>query len=347
MRSTVCKAKLGCDAGHRIMKHRAQSREQKRRRVRGDRVISKRPKITVVGSGNVGSTVAQYVARRELGDVVLTDILEGVAAGKALDMQESAPLDGFDSQLQGTVDYDLTDRSDIVVITAGSGRKPGMNRDDLAQSNAKVVRQVVREIVVRSPDAQLILVTNPCDVMSYVAYRESGFPAERVIGLGGVLDSSRFRAFIALELDVSMEDVSALVLGGHGDEMVPLPRYSYVSGIPIETLLDRQKIDRIIERTRHGGTEIVRHLTIGGAYYAPGSSILQMIEAIVKDRRRILPCSAYVTGQYGVHDLFLGVPVLLGGHGAERIVELELTKEEQAALHRSADNIRRVIGQLS
>lgn len=305
-----------------------------------------RPKITVVGSGNVGATVAQYVAGRELGDVVLTDIVDGVAAGKALDMQQSAPLEGFDSHLQGTTDYDLTAHSDIVVITAGSGRKPGMNRDDLAQANANVVRHVVNEIVARSPEALLIMVTNPCDVMSHIAYRASGLPAQRVIGLGGVLDSARFRAFIALELDVSMEDVSALVLGGHGDEMVPLPRYAYVSGIPVEDLMNQSAIERIVARTRQGGTEIVRHLSTGGAYYAPGSSIIQMLEAIVKDKRRILPCSAYVSGQYGVEDIFLGVPVLLGKNGVERIVELDLSQDERSALHRSADNIRRVLAQL-
>ncbi len=309
-------------------------------------MILKRPKITVVGSGNVGATVAQYVARRELGDVVLTDIVSGVAAGKALDLQQSSPLDGFDSRLQGTTEYDLTAHSDIVVITAGSGRRPGMTRDDLAQVNANVVRQVVNEIVARSPEALLIMVTNPCDVLSHIAYRESGLPAQRVIGLGGVLDSARFRAFIALELDVSMEDVSALVLGGHGDEMVPLPRYAYVSGIPLDDLMHRSAIERIVERTRQGGTEIVRHLSTGGAYYAPGSSILQMLEAVVKDKRRILPCSAYVTGQYGIDGIFLGVPVLLGKNGVERIVELELSRDEQAALRRSADNIRRVINQL-
>ncbi len=309
-------------------------------------MMRKRPKITVVGSGNVGATVAQYAALKELGDIVLTDIVEGVPQGKALDMQESAPLEGFDSRIIGSNNYDDTEGSDVIVITAGIARKPGMSRDDLVDTNVKVIRQVVREVASRSPDAHIVLVTNPSDVMAQIAFRESGFPAQRIIGLGGVLDSARFRTFIALELGVSFEDVTAFVLGGHGDDMVPLARYSYVSGIPIEKLLDQATIDRIVQRARQGGAEIVNYLKTGSAYYAPGASIVQMIESIIRDKRRILPCSAYVTGQYGISDLFLGVPVMLGRNGVEKVVEIELTDDERAALHKSADGVRRVLSRL-
>lgn len=306
----------------------------------------RRHKITVVGAGNVGATVAQYAALKELGDIVLTDIVEGVAKGKALDMQESASIEGFDSIITGTTGYEETEGSDLIVITAGIARKPGMSRDDLVDTNVKVIRAVMKEIVLRSPNAIMILVTNPSDVMAQVAFRESGFPAERIIGLGGVLDSARFRTFIALELGVSFEDVSAFVLGGHGDDMVPLPRYSYVSGIPIDKLMNQTTIDRLVQRAREGGAEIVNHLKTGSAFYAPGASIVQMMEAIIKDKRRILPCSAFVTGHYGVQDQFLGVPVMLGRNGVEKIVEIDLTDSEIAALHKSAQGVRRVLSQL-
>jgi malate dehydrogenase len=306
----------------------------------------KRPKITVVGAGNVGATVAQYAALKELGDIVLTDIVEGVPQGKSLDMQESAPLEGFDSRILGSNEYDATGGSDVIVITAGIARKPGMSRDDLVDTNVKVVRSVIKEVAPRSPDAVLVLVTNPADVMAQVAFKESGFAPEKIVGLGGVLDSARYRSFIAMELNVSFEDVSGFVLGGHGDDMVPMPRYSYVAGIPIDKFLDKETIDRIVQRARQGGAEIVNYLKTGSAYYAPGASIVQMIESILKDKRRILCCSAYVTGQYGVHDLFLGVPVMLGKHGVEQIIEIDLTDEERAALHKSADGVRRVLSQL-
>ncbi len=306
----------------------------------------KRPKITVVGSGNVGATVAHYLALKELGDVVITDIVEGVPQGKALDLQEAAPVEGYDSLITGANSYDDSADSDVVVITAGIARKPGMSRDDLMDTNVKVVRSVVKEIASRSPNAQLVLVTNPSDVMAQVAYHESGFAPEKIIGLGGVLDSARFRTFLALELGVSFEDVTGFVLGGHGDDMVPLTRYSYVSGIPVETLLDKATLDRIVQRTRQGGAEIVNYLKTGSAYYAPGASIVQMVESIIKDKRRIMPCSAYVKGEYGVNDLFLGVPVMLGKDGVEKIYEIELTAEEKAALHKSAEGVRNVLSKL-
>lgn len=306
----------------------------------------RRPKITVVGAGNVGATVAQYASWKELGDIVLTDIVDGVPQGKALDMQESAPVEGFDSRIVGTNSYEETAGSDVIVITAGIARKPGMSRDDLVGTNVKVIRQVIKEVATRSPDAHLILVTNPSDVMAQVAFRESGFPPNRIIGLGGVLDSARFRTFIAQELNVSFEDVSAFVLGGHGDDMVPLARYSYVGGIPIDKLLDQATIDRIILRARQGGAEIVNYLKTGSAYYAPGASIVQMVESIVKDKRRIMPCSAYVNGEYGVKDLFLGVPVMLGKNGVEKIIEIELTTAEREALHQSAEGVRSVLDKL-
>ncbi|KUO95895.1 malate dehydrogenase [Ferroacidibacillus organovorans] len=306
----------------------------------------KRAKITVVGSGNVGATVAQYASMRELGDIVVTDIVEGIPQGKALDMMESSPVLGFDATITGTNDYDATADSDVIVITAGIARKPGMSRDDLMDTNVKVIRSVIKEVAPRSPNAKLVLVTNPSDVMAQVAFRESGFAPERIIGLGGVLDSARFRTFIAMELGVSVKDVTAFVLGGHGDDMVPLPRYSYVSGIPIETLLDQATIEKLVLRARQGGAEIVNFLKTGSAYYAPGASIVQMIESILKDQKRILPCSAYVTGQYGVTDLFLGVPVMLGKDGVEKIVEIELSEAERSALHKSADGVRSVLAKL-
>jgi malate dehydrogenase len=306
----------------------------------------KRSKITVVGAGSVGATVAQYAAIKELGDIVLTDIVEGIPQGKALDMQESAPLFGFDCTITGTNSYDETAGSDVIVITAGIARKPGMSRDDLVDTNVKVIRQVIKEVVPRSPDAFLVLVTNPSDVMAQVAFKESGLGPERIIGLGGVLDSARFRTFIAQELNVSFKDVTAFVLGGHGDDMVPLARYSYVAGVPLDKMMDQATIDRLVSRARQGGAEIVNHLKTGSAWYAPGASIVEMVESVLKDKRRILPCSAYVDGQYGVKDLFLGVPVMLGRNGVEKVIEIELTEAERQALHKSADGVRRVLSQL-
>ena len=306
----------------------------------------KRAKITVVGAGNVGASVALYAAMKELGDIVITDIVEGVPQGKALDMQEAAPVIGFSNNITGANSYDETADSDVIVITAGIARKPGMSRDDLVDTNVKVIRSVVKEVAPRSPNAKLVLVTNPADVMAQVAFQESGFPAERIIGLGGVLDSARFRTFIALELGVSVEDITAVVLGGHGDDMVPLVRYTYAGGIPVETLLSKETLDKIVARTRQGGAEIVNYLKTGSAYYAPGASIVQMVEAMLRDQKRILPCSALVRGEYGVNDLFLGVPVLLGKNGVEKIMEIELTEDEKVALHKSAEGVRKVLSKL-
>jgi malate dehydrogenase len=305
-----------------------------------------RPKITVVGAGNVGATVAQYAVERELGDVVLVDVIEGVPQGKALDLLQTGPIHGYDSSLTGANGYDDTAGSDIVVITAGLARKPGMTRDDLLFKNAEIVGSVVDQLVTRSPTAILILVTNPLDAMVQLAWKRSGFPPERVIGMAGVLDSARFRTFIARELDVSVENVSAFVLGGHGDTMVPLPRYSTVAGIPITDLLPKDRIDALVKRTAAGGAEIVNLLKTGSAYYAPGAATVEMVEAILKDKKKILPCAAYLSGQYGVTGLYVGVPVKLGRTGVERIIEITLTPEEQAAFQKSADAVRELVEKL-
>lgn len=308
----------------------------------------RRNKISVIGSGFTGATTALYLAQRELGDVVLLDMEEkvGPTKGKALDMQETAPIQGFDSWVTGTSDYADTADSDVVVITAGIARKPGMSRDDLVATNANVMRSVVKEIARYSPDAILIVLTNPVDAMTYAAFKESGFPKERVIGQSGVLDTARFRTFVAQELNVSVKDVSGFVLGGHGDEMVPLVRYSYAGGIPLEKLIPYERIEQIVERTRKGGGEIVQLLGDGSAYYAPAAAIVEMVEAIVKDQRRILPAIAYLEGEYGFHDLYLGVPTILGKHGIEQVLELDLTDEEKAALSKSADSVRSVLSVL-
>jgi malate dehydrogenase len=308
--------------------------------------MAARPKIAVVGAGNVGATVAQYAVERELGDVVLVDVIEGVPEGKALDLAETGPIHGYDSRLVGSNGYEETADSDVVVITAGLARKPGMTRDDLLFKNAEIVGGVVEQIARRSRNAILILVTNPLDAMVQLAWKRSGFPPERVIGMAGILDSARFRTFIAWELGVSVENVTAFVLGGHGDTMVPLPRYSTVAGIPITELLTGEKIDELVKRTANGGAEIVNLLKTGSAYYAPGASTVEMVEAILRDKKKILPCAAYLNGQYGVRGLYVGVPVKLGRGGVEQVIEIRLTAEEQTAFQRSADAVRELVEKL-
>jgi malate dehydrogenase len=305
-----------------------------------------RPKVTVIGAGNVGASVAQYTVERELADVVLVDIVEGLPQGKALDLLEAGPIHRYDSRLSGSNQYDPTAGSDIVVITAGLARKPGMTRDDLLFKNAEIVGAVVDQVAPRSPKAILIVVSNPLDAMTYLAWKRSGFPKERVVGMAGILDSARFRTFIAMELDVSVENVSAFVLGGHGDTMVPLPRYSTVAGIPITELLSKERIDAIVQRTRDGGAEIVNLLKTGGAFYAPGAAVTEMIEAILKDKKKILPCCAHLNGEYGVKGLFVGVPVKLGRGGIEKIIEISLTPEEQTALSKSVGAVRELVEKL-
>ncbi|OLE38908.1 MAG: malate dehydrogenase [Candidatus Rokubacteria bacterium 13_1_20CM_2_70_7] len=305
-----------------------------------------RPKITVVGAGNVGATVAQYAVEKELGDVVLVDVIEGVPQGKALDLLQAGPIHGYDSTLTGSNGYEETADSDIVIITAGLARKPGMTRDDLLFKNAEIVGAVVEQVVPRSRNAILVLVTNPLDAMVQLAWKKSGFAAERVIGMAGVLDSSRFRTFIARELGVSVENVTAFVLGGHGDTMVPLPRYSTVAGIPITDLLPPERIEALVKRTREGGAEIVNFLKTGSAYYAPAASVVEMVEAILKDKKKILPCAAYLDGQYGVRGLYVGVPVKLGRCGVEQIIEIKLTSEEQTAFQQSAAAVRELVDKL-
>ena len=300
-------------------------------------------KVSVIGSGNVGATVARSIADKELADVVVLDILEGVPQGKGLDMLEACPIEGSDARVLGTNDYADTAGSDVVVITAGLARKPGMSRDDLLHTNAGIIKSVTAAVVTHSPDCIMIPVTNPLDAMCQVVYRESGFPRERVVGMAGVLDSARMRAFIADALKVSVENTHAFVLGGHGDTMVPLPRYSTVAGIPITELLDQETIDAIVTRTANGGAEIVKLLGTGSAFYAPGSAVVEMVEAILKDKKKILPCAVYLQGEYGVRDLFVGVPVKLGAGGAEQIIEIGLQTDEQAALDRSAAAVKELI----
>jgi malate dehydrogenase len=305
-------------------------------------------KITVIGAGHVGATAAQRIAEKELAnEVILVDVVDGLPQGKGLDMYESAPVEGFDTKVFGTNSYDLTANSDIILITAGIARKPGMSRDDLQKTNADIVKTCTQQAVAKSPQAIIIVVSNPLDVMTYVAMKVSGFERHRVLGMAGVLDSARFRTFIAMEMNVSVEDVSAFVLGGHGDSMVPLPRYSTVAGIPLPDLMDQATIDRLVKRTRDGGIEIVNYLKTGSAYYAPSSSAVQMIEAIVRDKKRILPCSAWLKGEYGQNDVFLGVPVKLGKGGLEEIIQIKLTAEEQAALNKSGADVRASIAKLS
>ena len=287
-------------------------------------------KVTVVGAGNVGATVAQRLAEKELCDVVLIDVIEGVPQGKALDLAEAAPIEKHDAHLTGTNGYEASQGSDIVIITAGIARKPGMSRDDLVSTNAGIVKDVTQKVAERSPDAIIIVVSNPLDAMCHVAYEACGFPKNRVIGMAGVLDSARFRTFIAMELDVSVENTTAFVLGGHGDTMVPLPRYSTVAGIPITELMSQERIDALVARTATGGAEIVGLLKTGSAYYAPASAAVEMAESILKDKKKILPCAVYLEGEYGINGLFVGVPVKLGKNGVEQIIEITLTGEEPA-----------------
>ncbi len=297
-------------------------------------------KVTVIGAGNVGATAAQRLAEKDLSDVVLVDIIEGVPQGKALDLTEAAPVEKHDAQITGTNEYDASADSDIVIITAGIPRKPGMSRDDLISTNAGIMKSVTEEVAKRSPEAVLIIVSNPLDAMCHVAYDVSGFPKQRVIGMAGVLDSARFRAFISMELDVSVENIHAFVLGGHGDTMVPLARYSTVAGIPITELMPQDRIDALVERTRNGGAEIVSLLKTASAYYAPSAAAVEMAESILKDKKKILPCAAYLEGEYGIKDLFIGVPVKLGAKGAEEIIEIQLTEEENGALQNSAASVQ-------
>jgi malate dehydrogenase len=298
-------------------------------------------KITVVGAGNVGATTAQRVAEKELArQVIMVDVAEGIPQGKGLDQWESAPIEGFDSRVIGSNGYDETEGSELVIITAGIARKPGMSRDDLLNTNAGIVKQVSESIAKSSPKAIIIVVSNPLDVMCYVAKAVTGFPRERVLGMAGVLDSARYRSFLAEALDVSVRDIQAMVLGGHGDTMVPLVSYTTVSGIPVTQLIAQDKLDAIIDRTRNGGAEIVKYLKTGSAYYAPSSGAVQMAEAIVKDQKRVLPCAAWLEGEYGMKGLFLGVPCKLGAKGLEKIIEVTLTDAERAALAKSADAVR-------
>jgi malate dehydrogenase len=301
-------------------------------------------KATVIGAGNVGATAAMRLAEKELADVVLIDIIEGVPEGKCLDLAEAAPIEGHDCKLMGCAgNYSEAKDSDIVIITAGIPRKPGMSRDDLLSTNMAIMRTVTKEVALVAHNAILIIVSNPLDAMCHVAYETSGFPKNRVIGMAGVLDSARFRAFIARELNVSVENTHAFVLGGHGDTMVPLPRYSTVAGIPITELLSPQRIEALVDRTRTGGAEIVGLLKTGSAYYAPAAAAVEMAEAILKDKKKILPCAVYLEGEYGIHDLFIGVPVKLGETGIEQIIEIKLLKEEEEALKRSADAVKKLV----
>jgi malate dehydrogenase len=303
-------------------------------------------KVTVIGAGNVGATAAQRLAEKELCDVVLVDIVEGVPQGKALDLTEAAPIEKHDAKLAGSNGYDASAGSDIVIITAGIPRKPGMSRDDLISTNAGIVKNVTEQVVKYSPDAILIIVSNPLDAMCHVSFDASGFPKNRVIGMAGILDSARFRAFISMELNVSVENTHAFVLGGHGDTMVPLPRYSTVAGIPITELMSQERIDALVDRTRNGGAEIVGLLKTGSAFYAPASAAVEMAESILKDRKKILPCAAYLEGEYGISGLFIGVPVKLGISGIEEIVEITLTEDERAALNKSADAVQGLVDDL-
>jgi malate dehydrogenase len=312
-------------------------------------MANKRKKVSVIGGGFTGATTAFILGQKEIGDVVLVDIpqMENPTKGKALDMMEASPVQGFDANITGTSDYADTAESDVVVITAGIARKPGMSRDDLVNTNAGIMKSVTKEIVKHSPNCTIIVLTNPVDAMTYTVLKESGFPKQRVIGQSGILDTARFRTFVAMELNLSVKDVTGFVLGGHGDDMVPLVRYSYAGGIPLEKLISKDRLDAIVERTRKGGGEIVNLLGTGSAYYAPAASLVEMVEAIVKDQRRVLPSIAYLEGEYGYEGICLGVPTILGGNGLEEIIELELTAEEKSALDQSAESVKSVMNVLS
>jgi malate dehydrogenase len=310
------------------------------------RDFMKRNKISIIGAGFVGATAAHWAAEKELGDVVLVDILEGIPQGKALDLFEASPVEGFDARVIGSNGYDETKDSNVVIVTSGVPRKPGMSREDLLEINKKIIESVVAQVVERSPQAILIMVTNPLDTMTYLAFKKSGFPKQRVMGMAGILDTARFKAFIAMELGVSVEDIQALLLGGHGDEMVPLPRYTSISGIPLSQFLPKETIDRLVDRTRKGGGEIVNLLKTGSAFYAPSAAAIQMTEAILKDKKRILPCCVYLDGEYGLKDMYFGVPVKLGAGGAEAIIELQLTEEEKKLLAKSAESVKKSITEL-
>ena len=299
-----------------------------------------RKKVSIVGAGNVGATAAHWIASKELADVVLIDVVEGIPQGKALDLLEAMPIEKRDVHVTGANDYAATAHSDIVVITAGIPRKPGMSRDDLLHTNYKIMSDVVAKVVAQSPEAILIVVSNPLDAMAQAAFKQSGFNRERVIGMAGILDSARFRTFIAEELNVSVENVTAFVLGGHGDTMVPLARYSTVAGIPITELIPKDRLDSIVQRTRDGGAEIVKHLKTGSAYYAPSAAAVEMVEAILKDKKKIVPCAVYLQGEYGIEGYFIGVPCKLGAAGLEQIIEIKLTSEEDAALKKSAEAVK-------
>jgi len=302
-----------------------------------------RNKITVVGAGNIGANCAMWIAAKELADVVLVDVVEGVPQGKGLDLLQAGPVNGCDVQVVGANDYAATANSDIVIITAGLARKPGMSRDDLLLTNYGIVKSITEEVVKHSPNCIIIVITNPLDAMAQTAYMVSGLPKERVIGMAGVLDSARFRTFIAQELNVSMENVTAVVLGGHGDTMVPLVRLSNVSGIPLTDLIEPAKLDAIVERTKNGGAEIVRHLKTGSAYYAPSASAVEMAESILKDKKKVLPCCTLLEGEYGINGIFVGVPCKLGAKGIEKVYELKLTADETAALHKSAGAVKELV----
>ena len=305
-----------------------------------------RAKITIIGAGNVGATCAHWAAAKELGDIVLVDIVEGLPQGKGLDLREASPIEGFDCEIIGTNGYEETAGSDVIIITSGLARKPGMSRDDLIAKNTEIVGSVAKQAARFSPNAVMIVVSNPLDAMVYVAWKASGLPTNRVVGQAGVLDTARFRTFIAMELNVSVKDVTAFVLGGHGDSMVPLVRYSTVAGIPISELMDQVTLDRLVKRTRDGGIEIVNFLKTGSAYYAPAAAAVEMVEAILKDQKRILPCAVYLQGEFGIRDTVVGIPIKIGRNGMEQIIQIKLSADEQAALERSANDVKGNIAKL-
>ncbi len=305
-----------------------------------------RKKISIIGAGFVGATAAHWAAEKELGDVVLVDIIEGMPQGKSLDLFQAAPIEGFDARVIGANGFEETKDSDVVIVTSGVPRKPGMSREDLLDINKKIIESVVTQVVEKSPKAILIMITNPLDTMTYLAFKKSGLPKQRVMGMAGILDTARFKAFIAMELGVSVEDIQALLLGGHGDEMVPLPRYTTVSGIPLSELLPKERVDRLVDRTRKGGGEIVNLLKTGSAFYAPSAAGVQMAEAILKDKKRILPCCVYLEGEYGLKDICFGVPIKLGEQGVEGVIELKLTEEEKALVGKSAESVKKSIAEL-